>query len=106
MCKYTKVAQRADIAPGQMIRVEVSGQPILLVNVDRHFYALCDTCPHEDASLSMGSLQGEYVRCPLHGSRFNVMTGEVQEEPAEEDLRVYPVRIEGEDVLIGPRSGR
>jgi nitrite reductase/ring-hydroxylating ferredoxin subunit len=46
-------------------------------------------------------LRGEWVKCPLHGSRFNVRTGEVAEEPAEVNLRTYPVKVEGGQVYVG-----
>jgi 3-phenylpropionate/trans-cinnamate dioxygenase ferredoxin subunit len=83
-----------------MKRIDVNGQRILLANIDGRFYATADTCTHEDASLSTGSLKGELVKCPLHGSRFNVRTGEALEEPAEENLRTYAVRVEGGSILI------
>jgi 3-phenylpropionate/trans-cinnamate dioxygenase ferredoxin subunit len=83
-----------------MKRVDIKGRHILLANVDGRFYATDDVCTHEDTSLSTGSLRGELVKCPLHGSRFNVRTGEVLEEPAEENLRTYPVHIEGNEILI------
>jgi 3-phenylpropionate/trans-cinnamate dioxygenase ferredoxin subunit len=83
-----------------MKRIDIGGRRILLANVNGRFCAADDTCTHEDASLSAGSLQGELVKCPLHGSRFNVRTGEVVEEPAEKNLKTYPVRLEGERILI------
>lgn len=98
---FVKAGRVGDLAPGKMIRVEISGRRILLANVDGRFYATADTCTHEDASLSSGSLRGELVKCPLHGSRFNVCTGRVMEEPAEQDLQTYPVRVEGDHILIG-----
>jgi nitrite reductase/ring-hydroxylating ferredoxin subunit len=73
----------------------------LLANVEGRFYAADDTCTHEEASLSTGFLKGALVKCPLHGSRFNVCTGEALEEPAEDDLRTYPVRVEGGRILVG-----
>jgi len=84
-----------------MKRVDIGGRRILLANVEGRLYAADDTCTHEEASLSTGFLKGELVKCPLHGSRFNVRTGEALEEPAEEKLRTYPVRLEGERILIG-----
>ena len=97
---FQKVAATVDIEPGKMMRVEVDGRRILICNVDGSFFATDDTCTHEDASLFLGCLQGEYIKCPLHGSRFNVRTGEVQDEPADDDLRTYPLRIEGDDILV------
>ena len=85
-----------------MRQVEVAGKRILLANVDGHFYATDDTCTHEDASLSTGFLKGEWVKCPLHGSRFNVRNGEVVDEPADVNLKTYAVRIDGNDVWLSP----
>lgn len=98
---FIKVGKVGELQSGRMKRVNINGQRILLANVDGNFYASDDSCTHEEASLSTGFLKGELVKCPLHGSRFNVRTGEVLEEPAEENLRTYPVRIEGNDILIG-----
>lgn len=97
---------KGELAPGTMRRVDVGGRRILIANVDGRYCAADDTCTHEEASLSTGVLKGALVRCPLHGSRFNVCTGEALEEPAEENLRTYPVRLEGERILIGlPEEG-
>jgi 3-phenylpropionate/trans-cinnamate dioxygenase ferredoxin subunit len=41
------------------------------------------------------------VKCPLHGSRFNVCTGEVVDEPADASLRTYAVRVDGNDIWLG-----
>ena len=101
---FVRIASLGDVAPGKMKRFEVTGQRILLANVDGRFYATADTCTHEDASLSAGSLRGELVRCPLHGSCFNVCTGKVMDEPAVQDLRTYPVRVEGDSILVGLAS--
>jgi 3-phenylpropionate/trans-cinnamate dioxygenase ferredoxin subunit len=83
-----------------MKRVEIDGHPLLIANVDGDYYAVDDTCTHEDASLSTGSLKGHLIKCPLHGSRFNVRTGAVPEDPAEENLKTYTVVIDGRDILI------
>jgi len=100
MSEFVHVADTADIAPGRMRRVAVAGRRILVCNVAGRYYATDDTCTHEDASLSTGSLKGELVKCPLHGSRFNVRTGAVQEDPATENLRTYAVRVENGAILL------
>lgn len=98
--RFVKVGKVEDLAPGKMMQVIVGEQRILLANVDGRYYATDDTCTHEDASLSAGSLRGALVKCPLHGSRFDVRTGRAMEEPAEEDLKTYAVRLEGNSILI------
>lgn len=103
---YIQVAKADDLPPGKMICVDVAGQRILVANVDGDFYATDDTCTHEDASLSSGSLRGELVKCPLHGSRFNLRTGEPMEDPAEDPLRCFPVKVRDGAVLVGIEQGR
>lgn len=98
--EFVEAGKAGELAPGTMKRVEIRGRRILLANVNGRLCAVDDTCTHEEASLSAGVLKGELVRCPLHGSRFNVCTGEALEEPAEVNLRTYAVRLEGERMLI------
>ena len=100
MPEYVKITNVNTVLPGKMKQFRVAGRAILIVNVEGRFYATDDTCTHEEASLSSGSLHGELVKCPLHGSRFNVRTGEALEEPAEDDLKTYAVRVNGDDILI------
>jgi 3-phenylpropionate/trans-cinnamate dioxygenase ferredoxin subunit len=98
---FIKIGKVDELRPGSMKRVDIDGRRMLLANVNGRFCATDDTCTHEDASLSTGSLRGELVKCPLHGSRFNVCTGEALEEPAEQNLKTYPVRVEGDNILVG-----
>ena len=95
-----KIATIGDVAAGKMKRIDLAGRRLLLANIGGSYYVTDDTCTHEDASLCTGSLKGELVKCPLHGSRFNLRTGEALEEPATENLKTYPVRVHGQDILI------
>ena len=102
--EFIEAGKAGELARGAMKRIDIRGRRILLANVDGRLCAVDDTCTHEEASLSTGVLRGELVKCPLHGSRFNVCTGRALEEPAEEDLRTYPVRLESGRILIGLRE--
>lgn len=99
--EFLDAGESGELREGTMKRVDIGGRRILLANVAGRLCAVDDTCTHEEASLSTGVLQGELVKCPLHNSRFNVRTGEALEEPAEENLRTYPVREEGGRILVG-----
>jgi len=99
--EFVEIAKTGELREGTMRCCAVAGRRILLANVAGRLYAVDDRCTHEEASLSKGVLKGELVKCPLHNSRFNVRTGEVLEEPAEEPLRTYPVREEGGRILVG-----
>ena len=103
--EFVRGARRADIPPGAIVRVEAGGHAIAVANVDGEFYAIDDTCTHEEASLSEGGLTGEVVVCARHGARFNVKTGRVLSLPAVRSVATYAVKVEGDDVLVatGPR---
>ena len=98
---FIRAASAEDISPGRMLRVKAEGEWIALANLDGEFFAIADTCTHEDASLSQGVLKNGCVRCPLHGSRFDLRTGQPLEEPAEVPVRVYPVIVEAGVVYVG-----
>ena len=102
---FVKVAEVNDLPPGEMMTVESGGEQILLVNVNGNVYACDDICSHAFASLSEGDLSGEEVECPLHGSAFNVTTGEALTPPAFENIKTYQTRVEGADILLGPAKG-
>ena len=99
---FVKVAEMSDLAAGEMMVVEVGDERVLLVNVGGNVYACDDICSHAFASLSEGDLNGEEVECPLHGSAFSVITGEAITPPADESIKIYQLRIEGQDILFGP----
>ena len=102
---FVKVAEVGELSPGGMKMVELGTEQVLLANIDGNIYACDDICSHAYASLSEGDLNGAEVECPLHGSVFNVMTGGVDSPPADEPVRVFEVRIEGPDILLGPPKG-
>lgn len=101
MGQFVRVAAVGELKPGEMRQVVVGDQRILLANVDGTYYALNDDCTHLGASLSDGTLSGEIVECPLHGSQFNVRSGEVVEWPADEAAQTYEVRVEEDQILLG-----
>jgi 3-phenylpropionate/trans-cinnamate dioxygenase ferredoxin subunit len=98
---FVRVAQTGDVPPGGMKQVQVGEEEILIVNVEGSYFAVSDICTHAYASLSEGDLTGEEVQCPLHGGTFNVKSGEVLSPPASDNLTVYPVRVDGDDILVG-----
>ncbi len=102
---FVKVAGLGQLSPGEMKYVEVGDDQVLLANVEGTVYACDNVCTHAFAPLAEGDLDGELVECPLHSSVFNVATGEVIDPPAVESLRVFQVRIEGQDILVGPSAG-
>lgn len=97
---FVPVAGIDEVPPGKTLKVAAGGQVILLANVEGRIYAIDDMCTHEDSSLALGCLKGELVSCTLHGSRFNVRTGEPTEEPAVDPVRTYAVRVDSGRILV------
>jgi 3-phenylpropionate/trans-cinnamate dioxygenase ferredoxin subunit len=97
---FVKLAHVSDLAVGRLMRVQHDNRDICLAYVDGTVYAVDDMCSHEDASLAKGSLHGDCVKCPLHGSRFDLKTGAALDEPAEDPIHTYTVKIDGDDIYV------
>ena len=98
---FTFATKLDEVPPGKTKKICFPQQsPVLLANVNGHIYAVDDTCTHEDSSLSLGCLREDKVKCTLHGSWFSVITGEPTEEPADEPLQCYPVKIINNEIWI------
>lgn len=99
--QFVHLASLKDLQTRKLICSKTNSYRILIAMAEGNVYAVDDMCTHEDASLSKGSLHGDCVKCPLHGSRFDLHTGAALDEPAEEALTTYPVKIEGDSILVG-----
>jgi nitrite reductase/ring-hydroxylating ferredoxin subunit len=64
------------------------------------FRATDNICSHEYAQLSDGWLEDGCIECPLHAARFDVRTGKALCAPAETDLQVYELKVNGNDLLV------
>jgi nitrite reductase/ring-hydroxylating ferredoxin subunit len=86
--------------PRHGMAIEVEGECIALFAVKGCLYATSNVCTHQFALLTEGYVDGEYIECPMHQGRFHIPTGAPQGPPVTEPLRTYPVRVEGNAVLI------
>ena len=100
MGEFKKVASVADLKLGTAKLVELDGKKIALFNLDGTYYGIDDTCPHRGGPLSDGSIEGESVTCPWHGSKFNIKTGAVESAPARDGVSKYNVRVQGSDIEL------
>jgi 3-phenylpropionate/trans-cinnamate dioxygenase ferredoxin component len=97
-----RLCSRDELAPGSARCFEVDGNRIALVRIGDDFYAIGDTCSHADFSLSEGDvwIDEREIECPKHGSTFSLTTGAPQTLPATQPVPVYPVRVDGDDVMV------
>jgi 3-phenylpropionate/trans-cinnamate dioxygenase ferredoxin subunit len=98
MADYVEVARVEDVTPGTAIVAQVGGVEVALVNVDGSFFAIDNECTHRGGSLGEGQINTDWsefaIECPLHGSVFDVRTGEVLKPPAPTSVRTYPVEVD------------
>lgn len=97
---WTKVACPADIGGGECKAVFIDGVEMAVFNVGGQFYATSNICTHQRALLTEGYLEGEYIECPLHQGRFNVVSGEAGGPPVKVPLRVFPIRVENGEIQV------
>ena len=90
-----------DVPDGTMTMMWVDGvEPVLVVNLGGTVRAVQGICSHEYFELDKGFLTSDTLTCALHLSRFDLVTGDALDPPAEEPLAVYPVQIEDGRVII------
>ena len=87
-----------------MLMVQIDGVDILLVNQDG-LHALQGTCSHEYFELDKGFLTADSVTCALHLSRFDLVSGEALDAPADLPLVTFPVTVQGDQILVEIPAG-
>lgn len=99
MSQFIKATTTAEVTAGKCIGVKVDGVFIGIYNVDGEYYAMNNICPHLGGVLSYGWMDGNLVTCPLHMWEFDVTTGKCT-WPESERIATYPVKVEGDDILV------
>jgi 3-phenylpropionate/trans-cinnamate dioxygenase ferredoxin subunit len=87
-----------------VVATEVGGVEVAVVKSEGQYFAVRDECSHAQIQLSEGDVGGCEIECWLHGSRFDLRTGKSSGPPATDPVAVYPVQVDGDDVLVDPTS--
>ncbi len=97
---YIAVAQTAELPPGTHKIVEAGELSVVIFNADGQYYAILNECTHDNGPLGEGLVYDHEIMCPRHGARFDFRTGKVLSFPAVVDVAAYPVKVEGDRILI------
>lgn len=97
---FALAARVEDLKDDEPLAVDVNGEPVALYRVGGEVFATHNICTHQYALLSEGYLDGDCIECPIHQACFDIRTGKVVAGPADTPLKVYPVRIDGSDILV------
>jgi nitrite reductase/ring-hydroxylating ferredoxin subunit len=95
-----------DLPDGDVWPVRVAGRELAMFRQGHEVFATDIRCTHGEGRLCDGFVEDGTIECPLHQGRFDIRTGRALGPPLEHDLRTYPARIEGGQVLVQvPRGG-
>lgn len=97
---WVRVAADEELAEGEPLALDVGTRNIALFRVDGEVFCTDNICTHEYALLTDGWLEGHMIECPLHAGQFDIRTGKGLCPPIDKDLPIFPVRIEGGEILV------
>ncbi|MBA7637935.1 Biphenyl 2,3-dioxygenase, ferredoxin component [subsurface metagenome] len=114
MSNLVEVGKTNELENGAMKEVLTEGREILLARVGDDYYAADNRCPHMRGKLSRGKLEGTIVTCPVHGSQFDLKSGEVfrwlkgsgllskigKVLKSPQPLKTYNVTVTGDSILV------
>jgi 3-phenylpropionate/trans-cinnamate dioxygenase ferredoxin subunit len=101
MAEFVIVAKVADVPAGTIKGFMVEDKKVAIANNGGKLYAFEDRCSHQGALLSKGVLLGDKVMCPVHGEQFDLNTGMPVIMVAHDPIKVFPVKVEGDDLYVG-----
>ena len=97
---YVRACSVAALSDESALGVEIDDVPVCLAKSQGQVFAIADICSHADVNLSEGEVEDGTVECWLHGSRFDLRTGQPTGLPATRPVPTYAVKIEGDDVYV------
>ncbi|HEY0305731.1 MAG TPA: nitrite reductase (NAD(P)H) small subunit [Longimicrobiales bacterium] len=101
--EFVPVVRTPDLGPGDVREVEAHGRTVGVTNVGQTYYAFDARCPVDGTNLARdGVLRGDVIKCPQDEAEFDVRTGECL-DPEGPELGRYAIRVEENQVKVGPR---
>jgi len=99
--RFVRVGRVSDVPDGRPEVFDIEDRKIAVYRLEGAYYAIDDICTHDGGPLAEGEVEGDVVTCPRHGAQFSIKTGAALRFPAITPVDTYPVRVEGEDLLVG-----
>ena len=100
MSNWIHVCSADAIDQEDLIRWDHNGATYAIYRTEKGFFATDGLCTHEDQHLEDGMVIGTVIECPLHGGRFDIISGKALSAPVCIDLQTYPVKVENGVVSI------
>jgi 3-phenylpropionate/trans-cinnamate dioxygenase ferredoxin component len=93
-------AKRSELVEDEPLSVTLGEEKIALYLLDGEVYATHNVCTHQYALLSDGYMEDGCIECPLHQGKFDIKTGAAMCAPVTQAVRVYPVQVDGESIMV------
>jgi nitrite reductase/ring-hydroxylating ferredoxin subunit len=90
----------ASLPDETVLGVTAGDTMVALARVGGVWHAVEAWCTHAECPLSDGWVEGAAIRCPCHGSLFDLATGEPLEGPAEQPVRTFATRVVADRVEV------
>ena len=100
MGAWHRVCAADEIDDEDVVRFDLGARTFAVYNTPAGFFASDGFCTHEETHLADGLVIGTVIECPMHQGRFDIPSGKAKSPPACEDLRCYPVKLEGGTLYI------
>ncbi len=97
---WIDIASKDDVPEDDVMGIDINAKSIALYQVGGEIFATDNICTHGNARLCDGFLEGHEIECPLHQGKFDIRNGKAMCAPLTEDIRTYPVKIEGGRVFV------
>ena len=101
--RWQTVGRAGDFRSGRIRVFTVGGRDVAVVRFGDRWHAFSNRCPHNGLPLDGGWVEGTIITCRWHGWRFDLASGNSPDVPADVEgprLRIYPLRVVGDDVQI------
>jgi nitrite reductase/ring-hydroxylating ferredoxin subunit len=89
------IAKTSDVPEGFTYDFTLDNESAILVNAGGQYMAYVNKCPHKGGHTK---LEGDVIRCQLHGAEFKPQTGEVTKGPATAPLTSIPLEVRGDTI--------
>ena len=101
MADWVDACGRDEIDEEDVIRFDHGSKTFAIYrSPDDEFFATDGLCTHESIHLADGLVMDHIIECPKHNGRFDYRTGQAKGAPVCVNLRIYPVKVEGNRVLV------
>lgn len=91
--EFTPIIAAADVPESTPTKVMLGSTALVVVRRGDLVYALKASCSHAGGPLDKGTLDGDTIVCPWHGSAFRLRDGAVRHGPATSRQVTYRTRV-------------